>query len=266
MQNIRDKVAFITGAANGIGFGMAQAFAAEGVKVALADIDASALAQAVAQLRAEGAVALGVALDVRRPESWHAAVDRAEAELGPVQILCSNAGVTGGRFHLEDGPLAAFQWTLDVNVNGAFHAFQTCVPRMRARGDEAHIVVTASVGGFLTMPRNGAYSASKAAVISLCETLRAELAAAGNLKIGVSVLCPAMVRTNSTENSKRLAPAGVIMVSDPALDQMKREGYDPRLVGDLVVRGIREKRFWLFTHPEIRAMVGARSAEIVAAF
>jgi hypothetical protein len=74
------------------------------------------------------------------------------------------------------------------------------------------------------------------------------------------------VRTNSTENSKRLAPAGVVMMSDPKLDRMKREGLEPRSVGEQVMRGIREKRFWIFTHPEIREMVGARSAEILAAF
>jgi NAD(P)-dependent dehydrogenase (short-subunit alcohol dehydrogenase family) len=266
MQNLRDKTAFITGAANGIGFGIAQALAAAGVKVALADIDETALAQAVTQLRKTGATVCAVPLDVRKPESWRTAVDRAEAELGPVQILCSNAGVSSGRHTIETTPLDVWRWVLDVNLNAALYAFQTCLPRMRARGDEAHIVVTASLGGFLVMPHNGAYSASKAAVVSVCETVRAELAMT-ETPIGLSVLCPAMVRTNLMDNSVRLAPAGVAMGDDdPVMQQALQAGHDPLSVGELVVRGIREQKFWLFTHPEFRDLVGPRNAEVLAAF
>jgi NAD(P)-dependent dehydrogenase (short-subunit alcohol dehydrogenase family) len=266
MQNLRDQTAFITGAANGIGLGIAQALAAAGAKVALADIDETALAQATAQLRATGATAIAVPLDVRSRESWQAALDRTEAELGPLRILCSNAGISSGRHTIDTVPLDMWQWTLDVNLNGALHAIQTGVPRMRAHGGDAHIVVTASVGGFLVMPLNGAYSATKAAVVSLCETLRAELAMSES-PIGVSVLCPAMVRTNLIDNSERLAPTGVAMGErDPMMDELLRAGRDPLAVGELVVRGIRERRFWLFTHPEFRDLVAPRNAEVLAAF
>jgi NAD(P)-dependent dehydrogenase (short-subunit alcohol dehydrogenase family) len=264
MNDLTGKVAFISGGGSGIGLGMARAMAAEGMKIALADIDEAALASAAASLRATGAQVLPLHLDVCKPADWTAAADRAEAELGPVQVLCSNAGVAGSRLSMEDTESAAWLWTFDINVHGAFHGIKTFLPRMRRRGEDAHIIVTSSLGGFLAHAKNSAYSATKAAVIAMCESLRGELA---QTRIGVSVLCPGLISTNLLGNNRRLAPASIdhLCEEEPELVEMMKQSLDPRAAGELVVRGIRENRFWLFTHPELRPLVQARSEEILAA-
>jgi len=263
MNDLREKVAFISGGGSGIGLGIARALAAAGMRVALADIDAQALERAVASMRADGATVMPVDLDVRDPAQWRQAAADAQAELGPVQVLCCNAGVAGTHCALEETAPAAWSWTFDVNVNGVFHGIRTFLPELRARNIESHIVVTASLGGFIARPHNGLYSATKAALIALCESLRGELEGS---PIGVSVLCPALVRSNLLDNIARLAPpATPHNAVAPELAAALQQGLDPLRVGEDVVRGIRERRFWLFTHPELRALVAQRFDAVLAA-
>lgn len=264
MKELAGKVAVISGGASGIGLGMAQAMAAQGISLALVDIDTDALDAATLTLRAQGTRVLPLQMDVREPVAWRQAADEIEARLGPVSILCSNAGVAGSRLSVEETEVDAWQWTFDINLNGAFHAIKTFVPRMLMQGNEAHIVVTSSLGGFLPHGGNAAYCASKAAVIALCESLRDELA---DTPVGISALCPGLVSTRLLTNNRRLAPSSIghLCNDEPELQAQMTTALDPLCVGELVLDGIRERRFWLFTHPELRDLVRARSEEIQAA-
>jgi NAD(P)-dependent dehydrogenase (short-subunit alcohol dehydrogenase family) len=184
MQQLNGRVAVVTGGASGIGRGLVNRFAAEGMKVVIADVEKDPLDQAVAEVRATGAEAIGVVTDV----SDRAAVENLAAAtmdaFGAVHVLCNNAGVeTGGAF--QDVPLAGWRWVMDVNVFGVVHGCQVFLPLLR-RQSEGHIVNTASVAAFeLGIPTMAPYAASKSAVLGLSESLALELRAAGT-PVGVA--------------------------------------------------------------------------------
>lgn len=260
MKDFDGGTALITGGASGIGFGMAQALSRAGLKIALADINPDALATARASLRKEGAPVEAYTLDVSDPAAWKTTVDAVEKDLGPLQILCSNAGVAGSVRRIEETEWEGWAWTIDVNLHGTFHALKTCIPRLKAHGRRAHIVCTSSLGGFLSHANNAAYSATKAGVIAICESLRGELAGTA---VGVSVLCPGLVRTELNRNNARLGPKVPLGGHGPEIEAAMAAAMDPAEVGEFVVAGIRENRFWLFTHPELRGPVEERCREIL---
>jgi len=246
--------AFITGAASGIGNGIAHALSQRGVRVTIADIDAATLAAVQGSLPSNHAC---VALDVRDVESWQRAKTEAERAFGPVDILINNAGVGfDGRDIVDTGAddLAA---VMAINVLGVQNGIATFGPGMRERA-LGHIVNTASVMGVLAgVPGMGAYSASKAAVVALSEALRGELAPHG---IGVSVLCPGLVRSKLRENTVKL---GGVMTPD--IDQRyvsKLAEMDPLVAGEIVVQGISENLPYLLTHTHYLSAVGQRAASI----
>ncbi len=263
MKNFIDGVALVTGGASGIGLGLAHALARAGMKVAVADVDLAGCEKVAADLRAKGATGLPLHLDVRDPVAWVATVDRIEKELGSLQVLCSNAGVGGSTLPIEETDWAGWQWTMDVNLNGTFHALKTCLPRMRKHGLPSHVVCTASLGGFLVTRGNGAYSATKAAVIATCEAVAKEVAGSN---IGISVLCPGLVRTQLLDNSARLKPGAFDIGSHgPEIEAAMKTALDPMHVGEDVVRWIAEGRFWMFTHPELKPYVQQRCESVLAA-
>jgi NAD(P)-dependent dehydrogenase (short-subunit alcohol dehydrogenase family) len=262
VKDFRDVAALVTGGASGIGYGIARALAARGARIAVADLDPSALDTATQELRASGATVIPLRLDVRDRTAWEPALDRVEAELGPLQILCSNAGVAGSHLPLAGTSWEGWSWTIDVNLHGTFHALRAGLPRMQRHGLPAHVVCTASLGAFLVGAGNAAYCATKAGVVAMCEALRRELE---GTPIGVSVLLPGLVSTALLDNTRKLAPPTPIGGHGPEVEAGIKAGLDPLCVGELVVDGIRDARFWLFTHPELRALVGARGEEILAA-
>jgi NAD(P)-dependent dehydrogenase (short-subunit alcohol dehydrogenase family) len=242
---------------------MARAFVAAGMKVILADIDDDALARVAVEFTTPGTGVLPLHLDVTDRYAWETIVARAEAAFGPVQIVCCNAGVSGSQVPLEDVPVGSWQWTFDVNVNGTLYALRNFLPRMRACGEEGHIVITSSMLGISARPGFGMYAATKHALVGIAETLREELVGS---RIGVSVLCPGNVRTQLAENSARLGRAvGVRVDIRPEAVVSLRSGADPRDVGACVVEGIRSDRFWLFTHQDCTPEIDARFAGIFAA-
>ena len=202
------KVAVITGAASGIGRGLAERFAAEGMKVVLADVEEEALAKLEADLKAKDATVLTVRTDVSNAtEVENLAVQTLEA-FGAVHILCNNAGVVCSR-PVWEHTLADWEWVLGVNLWGVIHGIRSFVPRMLAQGNECHIVNTASILGLVSGSGEGIYKVSKHGVVVLSETLADELAQKG-ANIQVHVLCPGWVRTGILDSARnRPAPCEI---------------------------------------------------------
>jgi NAD(P)-dependent dehydrogenase (short-subunit alcohol dehydrogenase family) len=268
------RVAVVTGAASGIGRALAEAFAAAGSSVVVADLD-EAEAKAVAEgIRGAGGDARAVGVDVSDPD----AVDRlAQTTLelfGRVDVLCNNAGVS--TFNLfRDQTLDDWRWVFDVNVWGVVHGLHSFVPIMRDQGTPAHIVNTASIAGLLSgVAFIGPYSATKVAVVSISETLAQELAIDG-LPIGVSVLCPSSVDTRVMESERgRPAERGVEQRTEVA-ESVRLSirdsftgptGLTPAQVAERVLSAVRAGQFWIITHPEERAAVDARVAGMLDSF
>lgn len=274
MRDLKGKTSFITGGASGIGFGMAQAFAAAGIKVAIADIDEAALERATAALRAQSNTVLGVRLDVADAASWQAAAKKAEAELGTVDILCNNAGVQQGRMsfdkHLElkDVPSQLWKMMFDINVTGVFLGMQTFTPGMIARGKGGHVVNTASMAGFLAPAGLAVYAATKFAVMGLSESAAAELAPHG---VGMSILCPGGVQSNLVETTAALRAKLAPVSGSPAEALLTQKlphapKMNPRKVGDMVLCAIQDDDLYVFTHPEYRPLVEERFATALDTF
>ncbi len=251
------KVAVVTGAASGIGFAMAQRFAAEGMAVVLADIEADALEAAAASVAQAGHDVLAVPTDVSDPEAVDALADAAFARFDAVHLLCNNAGVTGASGGAEwEKPLSDWNWVLGVNFYGVVHGVRSFMPRLLEQG-EGHVVNTASVAGLLPIPFMGPYTVSKHAVVGFSEALFHELAMLGGA-VGVSVLCPGFVHTRLADSLRARperfgGPAEVTPGVDLVLDLargMVEGGSAPADVAGAVVDAVQAKRFWILTHEE----------------
>jgi len=262
-MRLRDKVGVVTGGASGIGRGIARALVAEGAHVVVADIEASRAEQVAAELRASGAQSIGVKCDVTERASVEALADRAWAEFGRGDILCNNAGV-GVAGPLTDVRGADAEWTFAVNVFGVLNGCAVFVPRFQKSGG-GHILNTGSEHSLgVPFPGLGIYTASKHAVLGLSDVLRREVQGDG---IGVSILCPAAVRTdvwNAARN--RQERFGGPLQAPAHLSSLLDAGMDPDEVGRIAVDGIIRKDFLIVTHPEVRAIADERSREVAAAF
>ena len=271
MEDLAGKNAFITGGASGIGFAMAQALLNEGMNVAIADVDQAALDEASATLAGSNAKVVAIQLDVTDREQYAAVADQVERELGSVHVLCNNAGVYRGG-SMDQVTYEDWDWVMGVNVGGVVNGLQNFIKRMQAHGEGGHIVNTASMAGVTTSPGLGVYNASKFAVVGMSEALRADLEPHG---IGVSVLCPGMVRTKILE-SERTRPSE-FDVTDTAAEEAAQAhsevmnlamntGIDASEVADMVVQGIKTEQFYLFPHPEMKDATEARTQEILGSF
>ena len=267
MKTLRDRVAVVTGGASGIGLGMARAFAAQGAKLVLADVEKAALEKAVAGLEAEGAAVQGFACDVSDPTSVAELAEKTLEAFGAAHVLCNNAGVAGGApGGIWEAPLEEWDWVLGVNLMGVIHGLRSFVPILLEQ-EEGHVVNTASMAGL--MPGAGIYGVTKHGVVALSEGLWRDLRAR-EAKVGVSVLCPGWVRTRIAESDRNRPEAPREPVEVPPEAEMMRKivegfierGKDPREVGDLVAQCILEDRFYVLTHPW-ESMVRARMEDIV---
>jgi len=266
MKELRGRVAAVTGAASGLGRAMALAFADQGMHVALGDVaDASDI---VAAIKAKGMSATSFKLDVSKAEEVEAFAAAAERDLGPVFMVCNNAGVSPLAATWETS-LGDWQWILGVNLWGVIHGVRSFVPRLMKR-NEGHVVNTASVAGIISPPGSGAYNVTKHAVVTLSETLHHELRER-NSAIGVSVLCPAYVPTGIAD-SERNRPAGLeptVKTKEMLARQqmLKKAVSSGRLSADdvakAVVQAVKEERFYILTHPRIKGAIGARMEDIL---
>ncbi len=272
METVDGKVAVVTGAASGIGRAMADRFAAAGMKVVMADIELAALEAAVGEVTATGAEAVAVRTDVAQASEIEALRDSAVDTFGGVHVVCNNAGVAGGGLLWEITP-EDWAWVMGVNLWGVIHGVRTFVPLLREQG-EGHVVNTASMAGLTSPAFMGVYNVTKHAVVTLSETLFAELAMEGS-GVGVSVLCPGWVNTRIGDSERnrpadlpgRLPPEG--MPEDgpglrEVLNTFLQSGLDPADVADQVLDAILAKRFYILTHPEWNGMISARVERIVS--
>jgi NAD(P)-dependent dehydrogenase (short-subunit alcohol dehydrogenase family) len=272
VEDLRDKVAVVTGAASGIGRALAGRFAAEGMRVVLADVEADALARAEADLRDGGATVLAVRTDVRQATEVDALAEKTLAAFGAVHVVCNNAGVAVVKACWEH-TLADWEWVLGVNLWGVIHGVRTFVPIMLGQGTEGHVVNTASVAGLTTGTFFSSYFVSKHGVVALSEGLARELARIG-APIKVSVLCPGYVRTSIMTSARNRPPSlanpeGPETMRAEAQDTEERlrsgaeDGTPPAEIADQVVAAIRSNRFYILPHPAWKEQIRARMEAIL---
>jgi NAD(P)-dependent dehydrogenase (short-subunit alcohol dehydrogenase family) len=264
MKDLQGKTAVVTGGGSGIGRALALAFAAEGMKVVVGDIETHAANTVADEVRARGKEALAAWCDVSHLSSVQSLAEQAYERFGAVHVLCNNAGVVALGKPLAELKDPDWRWTLSVNLDGVAHGIEAFVPRMLAQVGEGHIVNTASIAGLVAGagPGIGIYTASKYGVVGLSETLRAELAETG---IGVSVLCPGGVATRIAEAERnRPEEFGGPTRTEPLVGM--GNAMDPAVVAEKVVAGIKENRLYILTHPETKGLVEARFRAIMAAY
>ena len=268
MSEFRGRGAIVTGAASGIGLGIARALARAGARVALLDIEELALARAHRGLAALGVQVPSLRVDVSDDEAMRAAAEAVERSLGKVHYVFNNAGVELGDRYLEDVGERDWQWLFGVNVFGVIHGIRHFLPLVRKHGEGGHIVNTASIGGFQVNRelRLGPYAATKYAVVALSEALEQDLEGTG---IGVSVLAPAAVNTRIAD-SVRNRPARFGGPAEPWGEEKHRaalkQGLSGDEIGERVLAAIRERRFYIFTHPATRETLERRFRRILDAY
>ena len=246
-MELNRRVAVVTGAGSGIGRALALAFGREGMRVALADLDETGMAETAGLVRGQGGEALAVRTDVADRASVQALADRAFAAFGRVHVLCNNAGVatSGG---IEAATHQDWQWVLGVNLWGVIHGLEAFLPRMIAQEEPGHIVNTASMAGLIASQGLGVYNTSKYAVVGLSETLAKDLRPYG---LGVSVLCPMGVSTR-IRDSERSRPPGLRNTTTAKADPVELIGryLAPEEVAAMVLDAIRADRLYVITHDE----------------
>lgn len=268
MKDFAGKIAFVSGAAQGIGLGIARALAGAGMDVAMADIQPEALERARQDVARLGGRTLAIPLDVSDAAAVQRAADRVQSAFGKLHVLANNAGVAPPGKPVSQFTLDEWNWVIGVNLYGVIHGLRSFLPLIRGQGEGGHVVNTASIGGLQVRPGrgSGAYSATKYAVVAISESLAQELSGSG---IGVSVLCPAAVNTeiyaSAKHRPKRFGGPYESPADNPVKNQLA-EGLPPDAVGRRVLRAIRDGEFFIFTHAEPRAWLAERHARLMAAF
>ena len=266
MERLDGKVAVVTGAASGIGLGLATRFAEEGMKVVLADIEKPALEAAVTGLKQREFDVTGVVTDSHFET-------KAVETYGKVHVLCNNAGVVVGNL-IWDTTANDWEWVLGVNLWGVINGIRAFVPRMLQHGEEGHVVNTASLAGITTPTVDSIYAASKHAIVAISEALYFQLHVTGS-KLSASVLCPGFVCTNILDSARNrppelqspppVIPEGQDVEAMMAMiRQLIEGGLSPTAVAGMVVDAIRADQFWILTAPEFDPAVRDRVEGILA--
>jgi len=273
LADVKGKVAFITGGSSGIGLGMARAFSAAGMKVVFTYRRDDHRDAALKLLGADNAGIHAIKLDVTDRAAFAHAADEAEKVFGNIHLLANNAGV-GVRAGAVEATFKDWDWGLGVNLGGVINGVATLLPRMRAHGQGAHVMVTSSSAGLVAGGKIGIYVTSKFAVMGLMESLREEL---DGENVGVSIFCPGFVQSNLIE-SEKMRPADLVNeVPKPSTlppsaeeEAMMRKfmavGMDAVTAGERVLEGIRRNDLYIFTHQEFEQPTRERMEALLAAF
>jgi NAD(P)-dependent dehydrogenase (short-subunit alcohol dehydrogenase family) len=268
MRDLDGKTAFITGGANGVGYGMAHAFLGAGMNVVIGDIRPDDLETALSSLREVSDAVHGVVVDVTDRTAMAEAAEETESRFGKVHMICNNAGINVFG-PVEKASFDDWDWIMDVNLNSVFNGIKAFLPRIQSHGEGGHIVNTASMASIVSGPGAGIYTAAKFAVRGLSECLWYTLVQEG---ISVSVVCPGLVnsRIHLSEDLRPDSKASTGYASDPdfhaRLTEVQKMGMDPLEIGQKILQGVRNDDLYIMTHPEHRDEVARDFAEIVAAF
>jgi len=272
VKDLEGKVAVITGAASGIGLGMAKRFAPAGMNIALVDIEAEPLERAGKELEAAGTRVMTSRVDVSKADQMDGLAKSVLDHFGGVHLVCNNAGVGSG------GPMwalapADWEFVMGPNLWGVIHGIRTFTQTLIDQ-NEGHIVNTASMAGLLNVPGMGPYNMTKAGVVAISETLYFDLADAAP-GVGVSVLCPGFVSTQIWD-SERNRPAE-LQTSEPraseeeyelmrgAMRQVLEGAMAPERVADLVHDAVVNEQFYIYTHPGTGTAIEQRMSRMVKA-
>jgi NAD(P)-dependent dehydrogenase (short-subunit alcohol dehydrogenase family) len=270
MKEFKGKVAVITGAASGIGRGIAERCVREGMKLVLADIEGANLAKAETELKTLGGTVLGVRTDVSKRNEVELLARQTLDAFGQVHLLVNNAGIGAGGSPWE-ATWNDWEWVLGVNLWGVIHGVRVFVPLMLAQNQECHIVNTASAAGLIVGGASAPYSVTKHAVVALSESLYLTLQQRSALA-KVSVLCPGLVRTNII-NAERNRPAS--LKNEPVeMTPERRAGLNlmkaaieaampPLQVADMVFDAIKNEQFYILTHPEWIEVIQMRTDNLL---
>ena len=270
ISDVKDKVAYVTGGASGIGLGIARVLHEAGAKVVIGDIDDKRMAEASAQFPANDARVHTIRHDVMNRDAWQRAADEIEKKFGPLNILVNNAGV-GLQQSASRGTIKDWEWGLGVNFWGPIYGVNTFVPRMLDSKQGCQIVTTTSTSGILPNGGAGIYSVSKIAAVGLMEVLRAEL---WQTNIGTTAFVPGNTTTNigqsethrpdALKNDAPQAPRGAVAGGAPRPAPALVSPYwtrpqDPLVVGRVVLDGILHNDLFIVLQPEWKPGVQARA-------
>jgi NAD(P)-dependent dehydrogenase (short-subunit alcohol dehydrogenase family) len=270
MREFREKVAVITGAASGIGRGIAERCVGAGMKVVLADIHEADLSKAETELKTAGGTVLAVRTDVSKRSDVEMLARQALDTFGQVHLLFNNAGVTAGGAPWE-ATWNDWEWAISVNLWGVIHGVKVFTPLMLAQNTECHIVNTSSTAGLIVGSLFAPYSVTKHAVVALSENLYLTLQQRNSL-IKVSVLCPGFVRTNLANGERnrpaelRNEPAEKTPQMQAGLDAFKaalEAGATPLQVADVVFEAIRKEQFYILPNPEWTELIKLRTDKLI---
>ncbi|HMJ11078.1 MAG TPA: SDR family NAD(P)-dependent oxidoreductase [Polyangiaceae bacterium] len=233
MKRLTNRVAVVTGAAGGIGRATSERLAAEGCHLALVDVDANGLAETAREVERRGRRASLHVLDVGDRAAMTALPEQVVREHGGVHVLVNNAGVTIAHT-FEDHSIEDLQWIIGVNLWGVLFGCKFFLPHLLAQ-DEAHIVNISSMAGFLGLPMQSSYSATKFAVRGFSESLGAELA---STHVGVTAVFPGPIRTKVLRSSRHAAD-GVV---DKLADLLEKHARPPAVVAERIARALRSRQ------------------------
>lgn len=268
MQDFNGQLAFITGGASGAGLGQALVFGRAGAKVVIADLRAEAIDNALDQLRAEGIAAHGIVLDITDREAYVRAADEVEQVFGQAPTLLFNTAGVNSFGPVEKTTYGDFDWLIGVNLGGVINGMVTFVPRMIESGRPGHIVTTSSLGGLSGSALAAPYSAAKAAVVNLMESYALGLA---KYNIGVSVICPANIKSNIAEATKlrpaTLGPSGYRAdeATIESLHSIHRHGMEPVELAEWTKQGIEKGDLYIIPYPEAKEQLRAHFDRIIDA-
>ncbi|NMA25725.1 MAG: SDR family NAD(P)-dependent oxidoreductase [Clostridiales bacterium] len=276
MTELEGKTAFVTGAASGLGLGIAKAFAKEGMNVVIADFRQTALDEALSVFRENGWAAHAILLDVTDRVAFEKAADEAEAVFGKIHILVNNAGIGHREGNIWETSYEDMDFFIDINYKSILNGIKTIVPRILKHGEGGHVVSTASKNGLIPVPGMVLYNSTKRAVMAIMETLAIDLEGTG---VGASVFCPGPYQTNLGQSTNALrekqlgAPftqpdtskLKITIDFDPSVDFAKME-RSPDEAGERVVRGIKRSDLFILTHSEWKPGWEAHAAAVTRAF
>ena len=271
MFKFEGRTAVISGGAEGIGLSIAKALGEQKMNIVLADIDEKNLLKSTAELESLGIPVLSALLDVADEMQWKSVAKQAIDKFGKVHMVVNNAGVGGDSGPLESQEAEGWHWALEVNLMGVVYGAKTMTPLIKEHGEGGWILNVSSMAGMGGVPFSGAYTASKAAVVALSESWAQELQ---NKRIGVSVLCPAFVKTriyDSERNRPEKYKSDIYNTENESsfskqTKKMVEDGIDASIVGKRVVEAINDGELYIFTHPNYREVNKARFAGIDEAF